>query len=140
MLYHRVTLFLLTFLFVVLSANSASAYGNNGMAKCGKPSTEKSCCAAKKAKKSVKCAKKPACCGQNHVGQKCPGSTSPGGCQCPCAMTAGGHAGAGIEEFPLVLSSLSASSTATLRQAFYYARYMPDAVYLPIWQPPQLAA
>jgi hypothetical protein len=26
------------------------------------------------------------------------------------------------------------------RQAFYFAEHMPEAVYLPIWQPPKLRA
>ncbi len=118
---------LLLSLFVATSANNAWACGHCATGKCGQTASKKSCCAQKSNHAAAHCA-----------GKKCSGSPGSGGCHCPCGTVTGGHAAAALEEIPSIFSLPSSSSDATLRQAFYFAQYMPEAVYLPIWQPPQL--
>ncbi|MEO6037507.1 MAG: hypothetical protein ABIQ93_03770 [Saprospiraceae bacterium] len=132
----RFLILLLFSLCVSLSTNSARACGHSGI--CGQAGAGKSCCAVKGATKQAACAKMGGDQKKDRAAQKCPGSRSQGGCHCPCALMGGAPVSAAIEAFPPLLSNLFASEDATLRQAFYYARHRPEAVYLAIWQPPQL--
>jgi hypothetical protein len=126
---HFVTLFLLIGLFVAAAPSGLSACGS------GK---SKSCCSKTVKQSASDCAADAHNCAQDHPGQKCPDSKGCGGC--PCGSAASACSGGLIIESPFELSSLLTAGDAILRQAFYFAQHIPEPVYLPIWQPPQLAA
>ncbi len=133
-------LFFLLSLFVAVSANSAWACGGNQAVKHEQSAAKKSCCKSGSDKNASCCTKKTKTCGQDHHEKNCAGHEGSGGCHCPCGTTTGGHAGSLLADFPIAFSPLSDSSDAVLRQAFYFAMHMPEAVYLAIWQPPKLGA
>jgi hypothetical protein len=60
-------------------------------------------------------------------------------CHCPrCGGASSSHVGGLPED---ILITLIRSSVVWLqKQAFYFAEHLPEEVYLPIWQPPKLAA
>jgi hypothetical protein len=62
-------------------------------------------------------------------------------CHCPgCGNhAAGGYVGGLTTDAAISLPS-NASDEQLRKQAFYFSRHLPEEVYLPIWQPPQLAA
>ena len=101
--------------------------------------SEKTCCKGKPEEEPAHCEEEMHACEKNHPGQNCPdqGGCCGKGCTCPCGALPGGHTVVVLAEIPF---ALSATSDATLRQAFYFAQHMPEEVYLPIWQPPRLNA
>lgn len=133
-------LFILLSLFVALSANSARACGDSQAVKHEQRASKKSCCKGGGDKNASCCSEKTGACTQDHHGKNCTGHKGGGGCHCPCGTTTGSHAGSLIADFSSAFSPLSDSSVAVLRQAFYFAQHMPEAVYLSIWQPPKLGA
>jgi len=125
-------------LFTVLPMNGLLACGDHAATE--KPgASEKMCCKEKSVEEPAHCEEETHTCEQKHPGQKCPdqGGCCGSGCTCPCGAIPGGHTVVVLAEIPF---SFSATSDATLRQAFYFAQHMPEEVYLPIWQPPQLSA
>ena len=81
-------------------------------------------------------------CGPMHPGQDCPPDPDNcGHCHCPgCGLIGGGPSGGLPGECPN-FSRLHPSHDASARRlAFYYADRQPEAVSLPIWQPPKLGA
>lgn len=62
-------------------------------------------------------------------------------CHCPgCGGHAsGGHAGGLAADFQILFAA-QPSDDLLKKQAFYFLKHLPEAVCLPIWQPPQLAA
>ncbi len=132
-------LFLLLSLFVA-STNSAWACGNGSSERCGHFTSGKSCCTKKESKKDSQCCGERKQQDQNALAHKHPENGDCGGCHCPCGTMVSGHSGSLLAELSPILPPLSAVSDATLRQAFYFNEHMPEAVYLPIWQPPKLGA
>lgn len=133
---HRLrTLFLL--LSLLAAANTAWACGGSG---ADSEQSEKSCCTDGGEAQNAHCGSGADGCSEKHPGQSCPDDNGCGGCHCPgCGTTSGGHAGGFLAEFPTILCSPIASDSVQ-RQAFYFADHVPEAVYLSIWQPPQLSA
>lgn len=125
-------------LFTVLPVNELLACGNHDAAEKAVAS-EKMCCKGKPEEEPAHCEEEMHACEKNHPGQNCPdqGGCCGKGCTCPCGALPGGHTVVLLAEIPF---PLSATSDATLRQAFYFAQHMPEEVYLPIWQPPRLNA
>jgi len=138
MKYRLRTLFLLLSLLAAASANTAWACGGSGG---DSEQSEKSCCTDGNEAQNAHCGSGADGCNEQHPGQPCSdGDGCGGGCHCPgCGTTSGGHAGGFLAELPIFLCSHMASGSVQ-RQAFYFADHMPEAVYLPIWQPPQLSA
>lgn len=124
--------------FALFSANTATACGSEKTSH-GKADTEKSCC--KTVKRSS--AEKQHCsgndgCAERHPGRGCPDTDGCGGCHCPCGVvTLPVPGGALMNENPL-FPTLPPVHEDMLRQEFYFAQHLPQEVYLPIWQPPQL--
>lgn len=137
---HRLGILFLFLSLFVASANRAWACGNCSAGKCGNASSEKSCCAKKNRGNSARCAEKTSANEQNQPTHKCPENKGCGGCGCPCGPVSNSHPGGFLAELPPELNPLSIQSEDALRQAFYFADHIPEAVYLPIWQPPKLVA
>ncbi|MFN0033644.1 MAG: hypothetical protein ACKVUS_01170 [Saprospiraceae bacterium] len=134
---HRLgTLFLLLSLFA-LSANRAWACGSDNAEHAEKfhqESSKKSCCSEGEAQ--TPCADDS---GHQHSDTDCPCDHDNGSCHCPgCGTTC--HASAAFAPANVAVSSPFANSASMQRQAFYFAEHLPEAVYLPIWQPPKLVA
>ena len=128
---HPVTLLLILSLFA-LSANRVLSYGNDHAANSQSASSEKSCCSREKA--PTPCADDSK---QHHTSSSCPCDHENGGCHCPgCGMIC--SAGAALPlEIPLALNA-HLYSVLVQKMAFYFADHLPEAVYLPVWQPPKL--
>jgi hypothetical protein len=128
-------LFLLFGLFAA-PANKLRACGNDD----AKKTEQKSCCPAEAKDEVAHCAQNADACDQTHPGESCPPDDDGcGGCHCPGCGTVS-HSGATFAletQSSLPLSDLNASLQ---KRAFYFADHLPEAVYLPIWQPPKLAA
>lgn len=130
-------LLLLLSLFAAVPMDYAWACGshdNSGHAdKSRREHYQKSCCATRQ--NTVVAVSHTCNCEKNHPGQPCSGKGD-GHCQCPSVGGAGACA---------VISWLDGHSNTlpisgrVMRQAFYYAERQPEAVYLPVWQPPKLA-
>jgi len=131
---HRLaTLFLLLSLFA-LSVSRAWACGSDAAVKCGQEPTEKSCCS--KGNAQTPCANDS---GHQHSGSDCPCEHDSGGCHCPgCGMFC--HSSAAFAPAEVATSPPLLFAASVQRQEFYFAEHLPEAVYLPIWQPPQLSA
>lgn len=137
------TLFFLINLLIAVSSNCAWACGSNdtGHAEMAhnKP-VPTSCCAADGIQEPAHCSENSDACNESHPGQSCPDEDGCGQCHCPgCGVVSASHAGGLLTEPPSILPSLFDSGHAK-RQAFYFADHIPEAVYLPIWQPPKAAA
>ncbi len=104
------------------------------------------------AETSAKChqnesAGQKSCCGksgnenadtQTKTEKDCPCDHENGGCHCPgCGLVCSTAPVAA--DVPHYFSAIFMDSDAVKKQAFYFAEHLPEAVYLPIWQPPQLA-
>ena len=129
-------------LFTAMQVDRLLACGQDAAAESAEVeagASEKTCCKGKPEEEPAHCEEEMHACEKNHPGQNCPdqGGCCGKGCTCPCGAIPGGHTVVVLAEIPF---ALSATSGATLRQAFYFAQHMPEEVYLPIWQPPQLSA
>jgi len=134
----RRVIFLLTFSVFSLSANRVWACGDehsSNMTKTEQASGEKSCCSENDGV--------PASCSDDsthqHSGANCPCDHDNGGCHCPgCGLMC--HSGAASAlETPLTFAA-SLFNDSVRKMAFYFAEHLPEAVYLPIWQPPKIGA
>ena len=77
------------------------------------------------------------CC-ENEANTSCSGEEEDGQCHCPgCGITC--HASSVVAYVEYSFALPSCGDNEVKRQAFYFAEHLPEAVYLPIWQPPQLA-
>lgn len=75
-----------------------------------------------------------------HPGQDCPpDSDGCGHCHCPGCGSIFNMLVVHTAFSPCVCHNLTFSA-ALNRQAFYFAKYVPERPYLPIWQPPQIRA
>lgn len=75
-----------------------------------------------------------------HPGQDCPpDSDGCGHCHCPGCGSIFNVLVVHVPFSPCVCHTLIRQSTLD-RQAFYFARHVPERPYLPIWQPPQIKA
>ena len=139
MKYRLRTLFLILSLFATASANTAWACGSH---KAGhaeqfhEKAAQSSCCSSDA---DSHCAENADACSQTHPGQSCPDDDGCGGCHCPgcgttCPTPVAFPSAVGTVAFPFIFAA------SVQRQAFYFAQHLPEAVYLPIWQPPQLGA
>jgi|GEM_PF-647633 len=130
--------FLLLYLFVVMSANSAWACGSHHTDQAAtspqEESSEKSCCS--KSDVQTPCADNSE---TSQSGSSCPCDHDNGGCHCPgCGLI--GHSGAAFAPEAVPAHSVSSFTVSVQKMAFYFAEHLPEAVYLPIWQPPKLRA
>jgi len=138
---HIATLFLFTSLFVAVAPGRAWACGDKcagGTSNMKHEEIEKSCC-HKNDKARSSHADHDSGSKHQQTGSSCPCDHENGGCHCPgCGVVC--HSVAGFA--PSLFSALLFPSlTASLqKQAFYFADHLPEAVYLPIWQPPKLGA
>lgn len=133
------TRFLFLCLFV-LSANNASACCQDKADRSTKSHQEplgKSCCA--KDDIDTSCSSDSA---QQHSGPNCPCEHEKDGrgCHCPgCGTTCHAGAAAFAPDAPPTLNALVFNHSVQ-KQAFHFAEHLPEAVYLPIWQPPKIGA
>jgi hypothetical protein len=128
---HRLFSSLLVLLFLALSPGNALA--------CGDSNDEKeSCCTSQNDSKPAHCSSNSDVCSESHPGQTCPDEDGCGQCHCPgCGSIGGGFSGGCLLDLPQEIGSLIEHGDSR-RQAFYFADHMPEDVYLPIWQPPQI--
>lgn len=128
--------FLLLHLFVVMSANSAWACGSHHAQTATSPqeSSEKSCCSKDEAQTPCADDSEP-----RHSESSCPCDHDNGGCHCPgCGLIC--HSGAAFALEIVPAHSVSFFTVSVQKMAFYFADHLPEAVYLPVWQPPKLGA
>lgn len=138
------TLFLLLSLFVALSANRAWACGNTDadhVAKFhhehGHDSVAHEHPTAHEHSHSANSS--DGCDPSEHPGQPC--SDDEGGhCHCPGCGAVGHAAAAFAASSDAAIFTPVHPAASVQRQAFYFAEHLPEAVYLPIWQPPKLMA
>lgn len=134
--FRPVTLFLFLSL-LVTSANGAWACGDEhsrNAAQTQQTASEKSCCAKEEAQTS--CSNDS---GQWHSDSNCPCDHDNGGCHCPgCGLMCHSSAASALET-PLNFAA-SLFNDSVQKMAFYFAEHLPEAVYLPIWQPPKISA
>jgi hypothetical protein len=138
-------------LFALLGATETVwACGNAQANTCHeKAATEpKGCCAGTNDAATSQDEAPAACCGetahdcaQEHPDQPCGNDDGNccGKCHCPYSHSTGGHSFA----LSFLSNEVAVNPTGDIhsqRQAFYFADHLPEAVYLPIWQPPQIAA
>jgi len=136
MKYYFATLLMFT-LFVAAAPNRAWACGSPNDANNSKQ--EKSCCS--KTEQAQTPDNKGNCCGQSsNSGNQCPcNHEKNGGCHCPgCGIVF--HSVSGFVPDWIPLPPFSFLSASLQKLAFYFADHLPEAVYLPIWQPPKLGA
>jgi hypothetical protein len=75
--------------------------------------------------------------GSVHPDQPCPDEDDCCGCHCPdCALVSFHHHFGFLTDFPGNLKPV-VSDTSIQRRGFYFDRHLPEAVDLPIWQPPK---
>lgn len=137
MKYRFVTLFL-PFCLFVFSANRAEA--------CGSDNTEYAADFHQKAAKESCCAtneKQSDCCTGDIEHQSadpdCPCDHDNGGCHCPGCQIVIHFSAAFTLEVPPAFA-VHVLNFSVQKQAFYFADHLPEAVYLPIWQPPKIGA
>lgn len=136
---HFVTRFLFLCLFV-LSANTALSCGKNKAnhgTKSHQETSEKSCCSKDNIGSS--CGSDSA---HQHSDSNCPceHEKGGGGCHCPgCGTVCHSGAAAFAPDITPTLNTL-VFNPSVQKQAFYFAEHLPEAVYLPIWQPPKIGA
>lgn len=134
--FRSVTLLLFLSLFAA-SMNRAWACGDEhskNALQTQQTASEMSCCAKEEAQTSCSGDSK-----HQHSGSNCPCDHDNGGCHCPgCGMVC--HSGAASAlETPLNFAA-SLLNDSVQKMAFYFAEHLPEAVYLPIWQPPKIGA
>ena len=138
---HRfATLLLLLSLFATAPANRAWACGSHEAGHAEQfheKAAQSSCCSGDADSEAAHCGSDADACNQSHSGQPCPDDDGCGGCHCPgCGTTC--HAPAAFAPAGDAVSLPFIFAASVQRQAFYFAQHLPEAVYLPIWQPPQL--
>ncbi|MFN0014824.1 MAG: hypothetical protein ACKVU2_09780 [Saprospiraceae bacterium] len=132
------TFLFLLILFVASATNPARACGGDDSdqaAQFHEKSDAQSCCADNAA--PAHCSENADACNESHPGEPCSDDDGCGTCHCPGCGVVTTAGGALLIETPAVLPSLCDSGRAK-RQAFYFAEHIPEAVYLPIWQPPKI--
>lgn len=103
---------------------------SNGSTSCEKSVGDKTCCAKSSHEKEA-----------GNGEQQDPTCQDKKGCddhKCPCSTVNCGASGGLLVEPLTAFPTLAKVSEGELRQVFYFNQHMPEAVYLPIWQPPQL--
>lgn len=128
--------------FAVVSPNTARACADSDAdhaAKFHEKSKTKTCCSSIDAHDNVHGPDTADACDDSHPGQPCPPDDDGcGGCHCPgCGVVSTGGGGGLLTESPAILP-VCYDTGFTDRQAFYFAEHIPEAVYLPIWQPPKI--
>ena len=74
----------------------------------------------------------------NNNTPNCPCDHNDNHCHCPGCGVAGFSCAAGIVATNEALLAVLVPNSTQQQQAFYFDEHLPEAVYLPIWQPPQL--
>jgi hypothetical protein len=116
--------------------NKVRACGNGDKTK----TEQKSCCDTEAKDDVPHCAQNADACDQTHPGESCPPDDDGcGGCHCPGCGTVS-HSGASFALETQQILALPALSSSVQTRAFYFADHLPEAVYLPIWQPPKIGA
>lgn len=110
-------------------------------AKFHKKSASGSSCTDTDAHEVSHCSDTADTCDDSHPGLPCPPDDDGcGSCHCPgCGVVSAGAGGGLLTESPAVLPT-HCDTGHTIRQAFYFAEHIPEAVCLPIWQPPKIGA
>ncbi|MDX1913513.1 MAG: hypothetical protein SFV22_18600 [Saprospiraceae bacterium] len=120
---------------LVAPTDAVWACGDSGS---GKEKT--GCCTTTDVPEMAHCSENSDVCSESHPGQACPDEDGCGGCHCPgCGNANGAYAGGFLPVISPVAIRLPDTDDNS-RQAFYFADHMPEEVYLPIWQPPQISA
>jgi hypothetical protein len=139
MQYRISILFLLVHLLVVALASPIWACGSN-TAHASTKTKETSCCQQNSDAQNSDCSNESDPCSKCTSNHAYPNSGNCGheGCHCDgCGTVSGGYSGGLLTEIPIIYTS-STVSGALKKQAFYFAEHIPEAVYLPIWQPPKI--
>lgn len=132
-------LLLLTALFSVLSDNSSKACNDISEYHVGLVN-EKKTEQAMNGEDLDNCTQVFDDCTLAHPGQDCPpDSDGCGHCHCPGCGSIFNMLVVHTAFSPCVCHTLTFSA-ALNQQAFYFAKYVPERPYLPIWQPPQIRA
>ncbi len=125
------------------------AFASGDALACGMDTTQpnqNSCCSSEQATES----ETNSCCADADTATGCDSERSDkrcgsdegnccGKCHCPHGCTSG----SAVCAINIPQHNFTAPPSGDLhsqRQAFYFADHLPEAVYLPIWQPPQIAA
>ncbi len=138
MMFRLAILSFLLGLFAAVPTDYAWACGNHDnsghAAKSRRDPDQKSCCA--RTRNTALAAGHNCNCEKGHSGQPCSGNGD-GHCQCPGV---GGACASAVISWLPVNSNVLPTDVRVIRQAFYFAERQPEAVYLPVWQPPKLVA
>lgn len=130
----RLATLLFLFGLFALSANRARACGSEQVSKSAQSGIEQSCC-GQPGDTADSCSDDD---GQ-HPGKQCPCDHQQGGCHCHgCSLMC--HPGAVSAGETPVLPEIDLLNDSVRKMAFYFADHLPEAVYLPIWQPPKVSA
>lgn len=120
------------FIFGLVSGMGASRILACGSGKCNMEQT-----ASRHGHKSASCCSKAQACGhEKRDNPTCPVKNDCGGCPCSGFCSFSTFSGGLPAEFLPNLTGFQLVKSK--RQAFYFDEHSPEAVYLPIWQPPKL--
>jgi len=135
MKYH--SLFALLFFFAAIPASSVQACGNTETEctnELRKDTTPKPCCSKNDTEKQ---SANSNTCGNNSDAE-CPCDHQHGNCHCPgCGIF---HLNIIFNIDPAIALKPDFFTATSQKKAFYFSDHLPEAVYLPIWQPPKLNA
>jgi len=139
---HRFSAFFFLLLFVLLSANRGFACGESDVKQAvalGQKSGQDLAAHSKETVQShVHCTENLNHGNPSRSGQPCPEDES-GHCHCPdCGAV--NHPPVAISGVEMAIPMSGMNSASVLQQAFYFADHLPEAVHLPIWQPPKWVA
>lgn len=133
----RCTRYFLCCLFFVLSMNTASAYGETNTNQLIKFHHHHHSATHEHEIAPIQhaCADPSGTCASDVPSQPCPDDDS-NHCHCPgCGAVFNALVAFAAAE--VMVFNLVHCNAAVKRQAFYFAGQIPEAVYLPIWQPPK---
>ena len=132
-----IILFALLTLFTALPVNPVWACGHDtdGIKNTHPTKERKSCCAKGEAQSPRA---EDACGDHQNPAPGCPCDHERGNCHCPGCGISHTSAAFTLEYFPVF--HVQPILVSMQKMAFYFADHLPEAVYLPIWQPPKIAA
>ena len=133
-------LFFLLGVLVTAPTNNVWACGSEhagGTTKSGDVKERKSCCKKTDEARAFHVSDSAPCDEHRHSSGDCPCDHEHGGCHCPgCGLIASSGASFAL---PLGDNFQLPNLLASVRKAvFYFIDHLPEAVFLPIWQPPKI--